>query len=81
MGINPINNISIIIRILFAVTLFQHLPAQDQSKALQTLARSHEHKDTKQKAFRKEQVHSNQWTPTPDLPPMFQWWPTNLSTQ
>jgi hypothetical protein len=26
MGINPINNISIIIRILFAVTLFQHSP-------------------------------------------------------
>jgi hypothetical protein len=25
MGINPINNISIIIRILFAVTLFQHV--------------------------------------------------------
>jgi hypothetical protein len=26
MGINPINNISIIIRILFSVTLFQHSP-------------------------------------------------------
>jgi hypothetical protein len=26
MGINPINNISKIIRILFAVTLFQQLP-------------------------------------------------------
>jgi hypothetical protein len=25
MGIDPMNNISIIIRILFAVTLFQHL--------------------------------------------------------
>jgi hypothetical protein len=26
MGIDPMNNISIIIRILFAVTLFQHSP-------------------------------------------------------
>jgi hypothetical protein len=28
MGINPINNIIIIIRILFAVTLFQHFRTQ-----------------------------------------------------
>jgi hypothetical protein len=26
MGIDPMNNISIIIRILFAITLFQHSP-------------------------------------------------------
>jgi hypothetical protein len=32
MGINPINKITIIIIILFAVTLFQHRPPSSHSK-------------------------------------------------
>jgi hypothetical protein len=43
MGINPINNISIIIRILFAVTLFQHLCveiAPDSSSQIQIVSYS-----------------------------------------
>jgi hypothetical protein len=42
MGIDPINKISIIIRILFAVTLFQHSPLKKKGILQQHHARGRE---------------------------------------